>query len=211
MIITTRAMNRVLEIDKTAGIVVAQPGITPRQLNAILVPQGVRFYVTPSSDDAATLGGMVSTDAGGADAWLNGTMFDNTLQVKIIDYRGRTLQVTKEGVTASDSRLEDKLNAINFTLKDVAQSHGVLGFISEVKIKIRPLRKTDTDTGIIHFKDCDSFGEGLCKLIQTKTPLFYGETIVEVHPQFSKLVKPPLIIVEVLNIEDCFSRVPLPF
>ncbi|MHA1712932.1 MAG: hypothetical protein ACTSW4_02645, partial [Candidatus Ranarchaeia archaeon] len=66
----------------------------------------------------------------------------------------------------------------------------------EVKVSIRPLTQTATQTGILYFDGYDSFGKGLLNLIQNRTKLFYSETIVEAHPQFANIITPPLIIVE---------------
>ncbi|PIE18881.1 MAG: hypothetical protein CSA66_03645 [Proteobacteria bacterium] len=61
----SRHMNRILELDLTAGLVRVQPGVVLDQLNDFLRPHGVFFapHVSPSS--RATIGGMISTDASG--------------------------------------------------------------------------------------------------------------------------------------------------
>jgi FAD/FMN-containing dehydrogenase len=75
--ISSLQMKEVLSVSKDQGYVDVQPGATPDEINALLAPLKMKFYVTPSSRDIATVGGMLNTDGGGNDAWVNDIYFSN--------------------------------------------------------------------------------------------------------------------------------------
>ncbi|MFX1561674.1 MAG: FAD-binding oxidoreductase, partial [Promethearchaeota archaeon] len=138
VMISSLQMKEILTVSKDQGYIDVQPGINPDQINEFLEPMGMHFYVAPSSRDIATVGGILSTDGGGNDTWVNGTMRDNTIRVKMVLYDGRLLTVDNKGVKSNDPNLETQLNEIGVTLHDVASSHGTLGFIAEMRLLIRP-------------------------------------------------------------------------
>jgi hypothetical protein len=196
VIISTIRMNRVLSISKDQGYADVQPGITPDEVNALLAPLMMKFHVTPSSRDVATVGGMLSTDAGGNDAWVNGTMRDNTLRVKMLLYDGRQILVGPSGVKSEDRSLEDELNKMRMTMHDVADAHGTLGFISELRLAIKPVIRQTVMGALIEFSDCNELGKVIQRLITAKSPVSYGETVVYAHPDIGSGLKPPMLILE---------------
>ena len=196
VMISSLQMKEILTISKDQGYIDVQPGINPDQINAILDPIGMHFYVAPSSRDIATVGGILSTDGGGNDTWVNGTMRDNTIRVKMVLYDGRLLTVDKDGVKSNDSELEARLNDIGVTIHDIASSHGTLGFIAEMRLLIRPTFTETKIGGLVEFPECNALGETLTTMIQRKTPIRYGEAITSAHPDVREDLKPPLLILE---------------
>jgi hypothetical protein len=196
VMISTLQMKEILSVSKDQGYIDVQPGITPDKINEFLAPMGLRFYVAPSSRDIATVGGILSTDGGGNDTWINGTMRDNTLRVKMVLYDGRVLTVDSRGVKSNDSELEEQLNMKGMAIHDVANSHGTLGFITELRLLIRPTVKEALMGGLTEFPDCNVLGKALQKMIDKKIKINYGEAIVEAHPDVREDLKPPLHIIE---------------
>ncbi len=195
-IMSTLLMNRVLSVNEQEGYVDVQPGASPDEINAILEPRGYKFYVAPSSRDIATVGGIISTDGGGNDTWVNGTMRDNTIHVKMTLYDGRKIVVDKHGVKSDDSSLENELNKMGMTLHDVASSHGTLGFVTELRVAIRPLSTVEVIGAVAHYDDATELGKAITGIIKAKSPIKYGETIVEAHPDVREDLKPPLMILQ---------------
>lgn len=60
-----RHMNRIVDIDVAARLVVVEPGVVLDQLNAALAPHDLFFPPMVSTASRATIGGMVATDASG--------------------------------------------------------------------------------------------------------------------------------------------------
>ena len=196
VMISSLQMKEVLTISKDQGYVDVQAGATPDQINEFLAPMGMHFFVAPSSRDIATVGGVLSTDGGGNDTWVNGTMRDNTIRVKMVLYDGRLLTVDSQGVKSNDSDLEARLNDIGFNLHDIASSHGTLGFIAEMRLLIRPTFKETLVGGLAEFSECNALGKALTDMIARKSPIRYGEAITTAHKDIREGFNPPLLILE---------------
>ncbi len=197
VMISSLQMRDVLTISRDQGYLDVQPGATPDEINALLAPMNMKFFVAPSSRDIATVGGILSTDGGGNDTWVNGTMRDNTQRVKMVLYDGRTLTVSWDGVTSNDSELEAELNRHKMTIHDVASSHGTLGFISELRVKIKPIQTKPVVGGIVNYSDNNEVGKALDQMIRQRIPIEYGEVIAAAHEDVRGDLKPPLHILEV--------------
>lgn len=194
--LSTLQMREILTISKDQGYVDVQPGATPNEINALLEPLRMKFYVAPSSRDIATVGGLISTDGGGNDTWVNGTMRDNTVHVKMVLYNGAQLVVDWNGVRSNDKSLEEELNQAGMTIHDVASSHGTLGIITELRVKIKPLVEEEVIGGVAEFNDYDSLGRAIQGLIDMEFPVRYGEALVQAHEDVRGNLKLPLLVLE---------------
>lgn len=196
VMISSLQMKEILTVSKDQGYIDVQAGINPDQINEFLTPMGMHFYVAPSSRDIATVGGILSTDGGGNDTWVNGTMRDNTIRVKMVLYDGRLLTVDHHGIKSRDPALEARLNEIGVTLHDVASAHGTLGFITEMRLQIRPTFKETLVGGLAEFSECNALGKALTNMIERKSPIRYGEAITTAHKDVREGFDPPLLILE---------------
>ncbi|MEM2142079.1 MAG: FAD-binding oxidoreductase [Candidatus Thorarchaeota archaeon] len=196
VMISTLQMRQILCVSKDQGYVDVQAGATPDEINAVLSPIGMKFYVAPSSRDVASVGGLLSTDGGGNDAWTAGTMRDNTLRAKMVLYNGHRVTVDRSGVRCDDPALESALNGIGFSLDDVAGSHGTLGFITELRLVIKPTVRETLVGGTVHYSDGNEMGQSIARMIDRKIPITYGEVIYSAHDDVRGDLRPPLMIIE---------------
>ena len=81
---TSRYMNQVLEIDKTAGTALVQPGIVLDELNRQLKGSGWYFPVDVSTSANATIGGMTGNNSAGTRSIKYGIMVHNVLEVEAV-------------------------------------------------------------------------------------------------------------------------------
>src|SRR5439155_17909506 len=81
---TRRYMNQVLEIDKTAGTALVQPGIVLDELNRQLKGTGWYFPVDVSTSANATIGGMTGNNSAGTRSIKYGIMVHNVLEVEAV-------------------------------------------------------------------------------------------------------------------------------
>ncbi len=203
IVISSLRMDSVITVSRDQGYVDVQPGATPDEINALLEPLGMRFWVAPSSRDIATVGGILSTDGGGNDTWSNGTMRDNTLRVRMVLYNGARLVVDGHGVKCDDPEIEAALTRCHMTLDDVAASHGTLGFITELRLAIRPISTERLQGGLVEFGDYDAMGAALSQMIRQECPIRYGEAIVFAHDDVREDLAPPLLILEFPEGTEC--------
>ena len=85
----SRHLNRVLSIDPQARTAVVEPGCVESTLQEAARKYGLRFGPDPSSQNRATIGGMVGNNACGPHATAWGRTSDNIVSLDVIDGRGR--------------------------------------------------------------------------------------------------------------------------
>ena len=99
----SRHMNRVVSIDPEARTATVEPGCVGSTLQAAAATYGLRFGPDPSSQNRATIAGMVANNACGPHATAWGRTSDNIVSLDCVDGRGRRFTAT----TSNDSALRD--------------------------------------------------------------------------------------------------------
>lgn len=130
IVLSTLAMDRLLEVSIDDELAVVQPGILNGDLNTQLEPYGLWFAPDPASRAISTVGGNIATNAGGLLCAKYGVTREAVLGLKVVLADGRLLELghrTVKGVTGLD-----------FTALMIG-SEGTLGIIVEATVKLRPL------------------------------------------------------------------------
>jgi glycolate oxidase len=128
IVLSTAAMDRVLEINEADQLAVVEPGILNGRFNEILAAQGFWFAPDPASRAISTVGGNIATNAGGLLCAKYGVTRDAVLGLKVVLADGRLLDLghrSVKGVTGLD------LTAL------MVGSEGLLGVIVEATVRIR--------------------------------------------------------------------------
>ena len=99
----SRHMNRVVSIDPETRTATVEPGCVGSTLQAAAAKYGLRFGPDPSSQNRATIAGMVANNACGPHATAWGRTSDNIVSLDCVDGRGRRFTAT----TGRDSALRD--------------------------------------------------------------------------------------------------------
>lgn len=90
----SRHMNRVISVDPEARTATVEPGCVGSTLQAAAAKHGLRFGPDPSSQNRATIAGMVANNACGPHATAWGRTSDNIVSLDCVDGQGRRFTAT---------------------------------------------------------------------------------------------------------------------
>ncbi|HET6525943.1 FAD-binding oxidoreductase [Sphingopyxis sp.] len=74
LLLSLRRMNRIRQVDEAARLAVAEAGVILESFHHDVLAHGLRFPLTLGGKGSATIGGLVSTNAGGTQVLRHGTM-----------------------------------------------------------------------------------------------------------------------------------------
>jgi FAD/FMN-containing dehydrogenase len=129
LLLSLRRMDAVNEIDRDSGRVTCQAGVILQRLHEAADSFGLRFPLTLGGKGSATIGGLISTNAGGSQVLRHGSM--------------RALVLGLEAVLA-DGSIYSALTPLKkdnrgFDLKQLLiGSEGTLGIITAATLKLIP-------------------------------------------------------------------------
>lgn len=129
VIISSEGMRQIKEIDEKNMLAIVEPGVITGNLHRAVEKKNLFYPPDPASLEFSTIGGNVSTNAGGLRAVKYGVTRDYVLSLRVVLADGSIIK------TRAD------------TLKDVTGyditglfvgAEGTLGFVSEITIKLIP-------------------------------------------------------------------------
>ncbi|WP_098456147.1 FAD-binding and (Fe-S)-binding domain-containing protein [Sanguibacter antarcticus] len=94
----SRHVNEIHEIDPEARTARVDPGVIMSSLQKAAAPHGLRFGPDPSTQNRATLGGMIGNNACGPHAVAYGRTADNVFELDVVDGAGRRFVAGPDGV-----------------------------------------------------------------------------------------------------------------
>ncbi|MEA4895970.1 MAG: FAD-binding oxidoreductase [Oscillospiraceae bacterium] len=126
-------MNRILELDEENLTLTVEPGVLLMDLSAYVEEKGL-FYPPDPGEKSATIGGNISTNAGGMRAVKYGVTRDYVRGLQLVLPTGEIVELGGKIVK----------NSSGYDLKDlIIGSEGTLGIVTRATLRLLPLpRKT---------------------------------------------------------------------
>ena len=129
IMLETTAMNRILELDEENMTVTVEPGVLLMELSQYVEERGF-FYPPDPGEKSATIGGNISTNAGGMRAVKYGVTRDFV--------RGLTVVLPNGEIETMGGKIVK--NSSGYDLKDlIIGSEGTLAVITKAVLKLLPL------------------------------------------------------------------------
>ena len=145
LVLCTRRMNKILEYDMDNLVVRLQPGVLLKDLAADALTHGLMYPPDPG-EKTATVGGNISTNAGGMRAVKYGVTRDYVLALTVVLADGRIVELGKSVCKTSSGYS---------LLHLMIGSEGTLGIITEMTMKLIPNPICDVSC-LVPFRDVES-------------------------------------------------------
>jgi len=131
IMIDTSLMNRFLELDEDNLTLTVEPGVMLMEILAYVEGKGF-FYPPDPGEKSATIGGNISTNAGGMRAVKYGVTRDYVRGLEVVLPNGSIVEFGGKIVK----------NSTGYAMKDlIVGSEGTLGIITKAILKLLPLPK----------------------------------------------------------------------
>jgi FAD/FMN-containing dehydrogenase len=129
IILSLSALNRIESLTASAGTAIVESGVTLQALQEAAARVNLSTGIDIASRGSATIGGMISTNAGGMDAFRHGIMRQRVLGLEV---------VLPDGSIMSDMAQVTKSNE-GYDLKQLfIGAEGTLGVVTRAVIRLAP-------------------------------------------------------------------------
>ncbi|MGW4394329.1 FAD-binding oxidoreductase [Amycolatopsis nivea] len=149
-------LNEILEVDAGNRLAVVQPGVVNLDFRSAVEKHGLFYPPDPSSYDWCTIGGNLSTNAGGLCCVKYGVTTDSVLGLEVVLADGSLLKTgrrTVKGVAGYD------------LTKLFVGSEGTLGVITQATVSLRPLPQAPA-TFVAGFNTTEAAGEAVARAVR---------------------------------------------
>ncbi|PFG29089.1 oxidoreductase [Corynebacterium renale] len=146
LVISTRSMDQIVEIDPASRLAVVQPGVITAELDRAAREHGLFFAPDPASTEISTVGGNIATNAGGFRCIAYG---DTAAAVA-----GLTVVLADGSVITTGSRTVKNSTGYNLT-QLFTGSEGTLGVITEATVWLTPVPEGSCHTFLAAFDTLD--------------------------------------------------------
>lgn len=157
ILLETTKMNKILSLNKNNLTVTVQPGVLLMEL-AAFAEENDFLYPPDPGEKTATIGGNISTNAGGMRAVKYGVTRDYVRSLTVVLPNG---EIQTFGASVAK-------NSSGYSLKDmIIGSEGTLAIICEAVLKLVPLPKVSLSL-LVPFPDMKSAIEAVPQIIRSK-------------------------------------------
>ena len=157
IMLDTTSMNNILELDEENLTLTVEPGVMLMEI-AKYVEEKNFFYPPDPGEKSATIGGNISTNAGGMRAVKYGVTRDYVRALEVVLPNGDIAEFGGKVVK----------NSSGYSLKDlIIGSEGTLGIITKATLKLLTLPKFSISL-LIPFEDIDGAIEAVPQIIKSR-------------------------------------------
>ncbi len=180
IIIDLSGMNNILELDEENLTLTVEPGVLLMEIGKFVQEHDL-FYPPDPGEKTATIGGNISTNAGGMRAVKYGVTRDYVRGLEIVTPKGEIINLGGKVVK----------NSSGYSIKDlIIGSEGTLGIITKATLKLLPLPKKSISL-LVPFKELETAIETVPKIIKSKAvptaiEFMQGEVILAAEEYLGK-------------------------
>ena len=158
VVVSTKKLTQILEIDVENRVMLAQAGVPNKRLSDAVKAHGLHFAPDPSSQTVSTLGGNIAENAGGPHTLKYGVTSGHVLGVTMVEPSG---EVVRLGGKVAGTPGYDFLSLI-------VGGEGTLGIVTEAWVRLTPL-PTAVVTALIAFDNIRAATQSVADIIASGT------------------------------------------
>lgn len=129
IVLSTRRLNRIRAIDPAGGVLIAEAGCVLAEVQQAAASEGLLFPLSLAAEGSCTIGGNLSTNAGGTAVLRYGNARDLCLGLEVVTAQGEVL----------DALNLLRKNNVGYSLRDLyVGAEGTLGIITAAALKLFP-------------------------------------------------------------------------
>ena len=183
IILDVSKMNKILELDDETLNITVEPGVLLKDIQAYVEKKGL-FYPPDPGEKISTIGGNISTNAGGMRAVKYGVTRDYVRELEIVSGNGELITVGSKTIK----------NSSGLDIKDlIIGSEGTLAVITKATLKLIPKPKNTVNI-LVSFDTLEDGVNSVSKIIKSNanpTAIeFMERNIVENSERFLNLKLP---------------------
>ena len=158
IVLDLSGMNKILELDEENLTLTVEPGVLLMEI-AKFVEENDLFYPPDPGEKTATIGGNISTNAGGMRAVKYGLTRDYVRGLEVVLPNGHVMNLGGKVVK----------NSSGYSIKDlIVGAEGTLAIITKATLKLLPLPKKAISL-LVPFEDLETAIETVPKIIKSKS------------------------------------------
>ncbi|MFH2093828.1 MAG: FAD-linked oxidase C-terminal domain-containing protein [Pseudomonadota bacterium] len=157
IVLDLNRMDKIISISIEDRCAVVEPGVVYADLDKALAPYGFCFPPDPGSGTVCTLGGNVSTNAGGVKGAKYGTTRDYILGLEVVLADGRVMNTGSSTIKCVSGYDLTRL---------IVGSEGTLGIVTQITMKINP-RPLATATAVATFDQLEDAGKAVTQIMSS--------------------------------------------
>lgn len=142
LLLSLRAMDRVIDVDAPARRVRVEPGVLLGDLNRALAAEGLFFAPDPTGDESSTLGGAIACNASGPRTLVYGATRAHVEAVTVVLADGSTREFRRPRVEKSTAGYAPAQDLVDWFVG----SEGTLGVI--IAAELRLLERPERESGL---------------------------------------------------------------
>ena len=135
VLLSLRAMDRIIDLDPERGLAVVEPGVLLGDLNRAVAQHGLHFAPDPTSMDDVTLGGAIACNASGARSLLYGATRPHVRALEVALASGEVITVRRSGLDKNTAGYAFAQEPVDWFVG----SEGTLGIIVRAEVSLVPL------------------------------------------------------------------------
>ena len=144
ILLSMRAMNRIVDIDADERRAIVEPGVLLGDLKRAVAEHGLQFAPDPTSEDDVTVGGAISCNASGARTLLYGATRAHVRSLTIVRADGEVSDVGRSGLDKNTAGYAFAQDPVDWFIG----SEGTLGVIVQAELSLLPLPEHVVGLGI---------------------------------------------------------------